>query len=114
MLAVQPALGADQAGVVIVIGAAIVAVVRSPRSQHSTAIVAPPTISVLHEFARWLAFENARFNIRCNVLVLGLIDTPMGIAAYQWEAETSRDRLDILREFSQRARGRPRGRPRLA
>ncbi|MGI9476018.1 MAG: SDR family NAD(P)-dependent oxidoreductase [Hyphomicrobiaceae bacterium] len=35
--------------------------------------------AALHEFTRWLAFENAAYNIRCNVLQLGLIDTPIGI-----------------------------------
>src|SRR5258708_29135516 len=44
--------------------------------------------AALHEFVRWLAFENAPHNIRCNVLMLGYIDTPgrMGTA---WETATA-------------------------
>jgi NAD(P)-dependent dehydrogenase (short-subunit alcohol dehydrogenase family) len=38
--------------------------------------------AALHEFVRWLAFENAPHNIRCNVLMLGMIDTPMAIEGY--------------------------------
>lgn len=38
--------------------------------------------AALHEFARWLAFENARHNIRCNVLMLGFVDTPMAIEGF--------------------------------
>jgi NAD(P)-dependent dehydrogenase (short-subunit alcohol dehydrogenase family) len=40
-----------------------------------------PRIGRLHRFVRWVAFENARHNIRCNVLMLGMIDTPMATRA---------------------------------
>lgn len=49
----------------------------------------------LHEFTRWLAFENAPYNIRCNVLLLGLIDTPMGIEHHH--ATTGKPR-EVIRE----------------
>ncbi|MDP6832259.1 MAG: SDR family oxidoreductase [Alphaproteobacteria bacterium] len=38
--------------------------------------------SALEEFCRWLAFENGPHNIRCNVLMLGLLDTPTAIEMY--------------------------------
>ena len=49
--------------------------------------------AALHEFVRWLAFENAPHNIRCNVLMLGLIDTPMAIEGYHHATGTPRDTL---------------------
>lgn len=49
--------------------------------------------AALHEFVRWLAFENAPHNIRCNVLMLGLIDTPMAIEGYHRATGTPRDTL---------------------
>jgi len=53
----------------------------------------------LHEFARWLAFENARHNIRCNVLMLGMIDTPMAIEGYHRVTGTPRAPLRKQRGF---------------
>jgi NAD(P)-dependent dehydrogenase (short-subunit alcohol dehydrogenase family) len=49
--------------------------------------------SALNEFTRWLAFENAPHNIRCNVLLLGLMDTPMGIEYHHKASGTPRDEL---------------------
>ena len=54
--------------------------------------------AALHEFARWLAFENARHNIRCNVLMLGMIDTPMAIEGYHKVTGTPRDTLRKQRD----------------
>jgi NAD(P)-dependent dehydrogenase (short-subunit alcohol dehydrogenase family) len=52
--------------------------------------------AALHEFVRWLAFENAPHNIRCNVLMLGMIDTPMAIEGYH--AATGVSREDIRKQ----------------
>jgi NAD(P)-dependent dehydrogenase (short-subunit alcohol dehydrogenase family) len=49
--------------------------------------------AALHEFTRWLAFENAPYNIRCNVLMLGLVDTPMGIEYHHEATGIPRDEL---------------------
>jgi NAD(P)-dependent dehydrogenase (short-subunit alcohol dehydrogenase family) len=54
--------------------------------------------AALHEFVRWLAFENAPHNIRCNVLMLGLIDTPMAIEGYHRATGTPRDTLRKQRD----------------
>ena len=54
----------------------------------------------LHEFTRWLAFENAHHNIRCNVLQLGLMDTPMGIEHHHKVSGTPRDVLRKERSAS--------------
>src|SRR3954447_17273585 len=54
--------------------------------------------AALHEFVRWMAFENARHNIRCNVLMLGFIDTPMAIEGYHKVTGTSRDTLRQQRD----------------
>lgn len=47
----------------------------------------------LNEFTRWLAFENAPHNIRCNVLMLGFIDTPLAIEGYHQATGVPRDEL---------------------
>jgi NAD(P)-dependent dehydrogenase (short-subunit alcohol dehydrogenase family) len=54
--------------------------------------------AALHEFVRWLAFENAPHNIRCNVLMLGMIDTPMAIEGYHKVTGTPRDILRKQRD----------------
>jgi NAD(P)-dependent dehydrogenase (short-subunit alcohol dehydrogenase family) len=54
--------------------------------------------AALHELARWIAFENAPHNIRCNVLMLGLIDTPMAIEGYHQATGTPRDTLRKQRD----------------
>lgn len=54
--------------------------------------------AALHEFVRWLAFENAPYNVRCNVLMLGLIDTPMAIEGYHKATGTPRDTLRKQRD----------------
>jgi NAD(P)-dependent dehydrogenase (short-subunit alcohol dehydrogenase family) len=54
--------------------------------------------AALHEFVRWLAFENAPHNIRCNVLMLGMIDTPMAIEGYHKVTGTPREILRKQRD----------------
>jgi NAD(P)-dependent dehydrogenase (short-subunit alcohol dehydrogenase family) len=54
--------------------------------------------AALHEFVRWLAFENAPHNIRCNVLMLGLMDTPMAIEAYHKTTGAPRDAIRKQRD----------------
>jgi NAD(P)-dependent dehydrogenase (short-subunit alcohol dehydrogenase family) len=54
--------------------------------------------AALHEFVRWLAFENAPHNARCNVLMLGLIDTPMAIEGYHKATGTPRETLRNQRD----------------
>ncbi len=52
--------------------------------------------AALSEFTRALAFENARHGVRCNVLLLGLIDTPMAIEGCH--RLTGQPRADIRAE----------------
>lgn len=67
------------------------------------AVASYPVISykaskaALHEFTRWLAFENAPYNIRCNILMLGLMDTPMGIEYHHATSGIPRDELRAQR-----------------
>jgi NAD(P)-dependent dehydrogenase (short-subunit alcohol dehydrogenase family) len=67
------------------------------------AIASYPVISykaskaALQEFTRWLAFENAPYNIRCNILMLGLMDTPMGIEYHHATSGIPRDELRAQR-----------------
>jgi NAD(P)-dependent dehydrogenase (short-subunit alcohol dehydrogenase family) len=49
--------------------------------------------AALNEFTRWLAFENAPYNVRANMLMLGFIDTPMAIEGYHEATGTPRDEL---------------------
>ena len=63
----------------------------------------------LNEFTRWLAFENAPYNIRCNVLMLGLIDTLLAIEGYH--ELTGRPREEIRKERDQAAPMGPDGDP---
>ena len=65
----------------------VAAIASSPLIAYKTSKAA------LHEFVRWLAFENAPHNIRCNVLMLGMIDTPMAIEGYHQATGTPRDIL---------------------
>jgi NAD(P)-dependent dehydrogenase (short-subunit alcohol dehydrogenase family) len=51
--------------------------------------------AALHDYARWVAFENAPYNIRCNVLMLGLVDTPMGI---EYHHQTTGKSREVLRK----------------
>jgi|SRR4051794_3094897 NAD(P)-dependent dehydrogenase (short-subunit alcohol dehydrogenase family) len=88
----------------------VLPVMRSQRSGSIThvssvaAIGSYPLIAyktskaALHEFVRWMAFENARHNIRCNVLMLGFIDTPMAIEGYHRVTGTPRDTLRQQRD----------------
>jgi NAD(P)-dependent dehydrogenase (short-subunit alcohol dehydrogenase family) len=54
--------------------------------------------AALHAFVQWLAFENAPYNIRCNVLMLGMIDTPMAIEGFHQATGTPRDTLRKQRD----------------
>ena len=65
----------------------VAAIASSPLIAYKTSKAA------LHAFVRWLAFENAPHNIRCNVLMLGLIDTPMAIEGYHQATGTPRETL---------------------
>ena len=49
--------------------------------------------AALNEFCRWLAFENGPYNIRCNVLLLGLLDTPTAIEMYHGTSGDPRDKI---------------------
>ncbi|MBA2398574.1 MAG: SDR family oxidoreductase [Bradyrhizobium sp.] len=85
-------------------------VMRSQRSGSIThvssvaAIASSPLIAyktskaALHELVRWIAFENAPHNIRCNVLMLGMIDTPMAIEGFHQATGTPRDILRKQRD----------------
>jgi NAD(P)-dependent dehydrogenase (short-subunit alcohol dehydrogenase family) len=50
--------------------------------------------AALNEFCRWLAYENGPHGIRCNILMLGLMDTPTALAMYH---RTSGDPIDKIR-----------------
>ena len=54
----------------------------------------------LNEFTRWLAFENAPHNIRCNVLMLGYIDTPLAIEGNHSHSGKPRDVIRRERDQS--------------
>jgi NAD(P)-dependent dehydrogenase (short-subunit alcohol dehydrogenase family) len=56
--------------------------------------------AALHEFVRWMAFENAPHNVRCNVIMLGLIDTPLAIEAYHTATGKPRDEIRKQRDAS--------------
>jgi NAD(P)-dependent dehydrogenase (short-subunit alcohol dehydrogenase family) len=49
--------------------------------------------AALNEFCRWLAYENGPHGIRCNILMLGLMDTPTALAMYH---RTSGDPIDKI------------------
>ena len=51
--------------------------------------------AALNEFCRWLAYENGPHGIRCNVLMLGLMDTPTALAMYQ---RNSGDPIEQIRQ----------------
>lgn len=83
---VLPVMRQQKAGSIIYISS-IAAVASIPVISYKVSKVA------LHEFARWVAFENAAFNVRCNVILLGLMDTPMGIEHHHSVSGTPRDEL---------------------
>lgn len=58
------------------------------------------TKAALHEFAQSVALDFGRYNIRCNVLMPGLIDTPMAQSAYKELSGSSLD--DIRRDLRTR------------
>ncbi|WP_417516946.1 SDR family NAD(P)-dependent oxidoreductase [Minwuia sp.] len=96
--AVLPAMRAQNSGCITHVGS-IAAVASYPIIAYKASKAA------LNEFTRWLAFENAKYNIRCNVLQLGLMDTPLAIEGYHRASGTDRG---VLRE--QRAAQVPMGR----
>lgn len=73
-------------------------------SAHATSPLIAYKVSkaALHEFAVAVAVENAPYNIRCNALMPGLIDTPMATAAYRWMSEGQKNRSQIVDEFGRR------------
>lgn len=84
--AVLPAMRAQGGGCITHVGS-IAAVAMYPILAYKASKAA------LNEFTRWLAFENARHNIRANVLQLGLMDTPLAIEGYHRASGTPRDEL---------------------
>jgi NAD(P)-dependent dehydrogenase (short-subunit alcohol dehydrogenase family) len=54
--------------------------------------------AALNEFCRWLAFENGPHGIRCNVLMLGLMDTPTAMELYH---RTSGEPIEQIRQERQ-------------
>jgi NAD(P)-dependent dehydrogenase (short-subunit alcohol dehydrogenase family) len=88
----------------------VLPIMRSQKSGSIThvsstaAIASSPLIAyktskaALHEFVRWMAFENAPHNIRCNVIMLGLIDTPMAIEGYHQATGLPRDEIRKQRD----------------
>jgi NAD(P)-dependent dehydrogenase (short-subunit alcohol dehydrogenase family) len=68
------------------------------RSQKSGSITHVSSVAAIGSYPRWLAFENAPHNIRCNVLMLGMIDTPMAIEGYHQATGTPRDTLRKQRD----------------
>lgn len=80
----------EQGGGVITHVSSVAAVASLPLIGYKTSKAA------LHEFVRWLAFENASHNIRANALMLGYIDTPLAIEAYH--RMTGRPREEIRAE----------------
>jgi len=89
---VLPVMRAQKAGAITHVSSTA-AVMSLPLIAYKTSKMA------LNEFTRWLAFENAPHNIRCNVLMLGFIDTPLAIEGYH--AATGRPREDIRKERDQ-------------
>ena len=51
--------------------------------------------AALNEFCRWLAYENGPHGIRCNVLMLGLMDTPTAMELYH---QSSGDPKELIRQ----------------
>jgi len=86
---VLPAMRAQKVGAITHVSSTA-AIMSLPLIAYKTSKMA------LNEFTRWLAFENAPHNIRCNVLMLGFIDTPMAIESYH--TATGRSRDDIRKE----------------
>ncbi len=89
---VLPVMRAQKAGCITHVSSTA-AIMSLPLIAYKTAKMA------LNEFTRWLAFENAPYNIRCNVLMLGLIDTPVGIE--NAHAFTGRPREEVRKERDQ-------------
>lgn len=77
----------EQGGGVLTHVGSVAAVASLPLIAYKTSKAA------LNEFTRWLAFENAPHNIRCNVLMLGYIDTPLAIEAYHSMTGRPRDEI---------------------
>ena len=80
-------------------GNGVITHVSSTVAIMSLPIIAYKTSKMaLNEFTRWLAYENAPHNIRCNVLMLGFIDTPMAIEGYHKATGKPRDELREKRD----------------
>ena len=88
---VLPAMRAQKSGSITHVSS-IAAIGSYPLIAYKTSKAA------LHEFVRWLAFENAPHNIRCNVLMLGMIDTPMAIEGYHRATGKPREELRKQRD----------------
>lgn len=88
---VLPSMRANRSGCITHVSSCA-AVLSSPLIAYKTSKAA------LNEFTRWLAIENAPYNIRCNVLMLGMIDTPMAIEGYHVATGTPRDELRAQRD----------------
>ena len=68
-----PSMRAQQAGCIIHTSS-IASIGAYPLIAYKVAKAA------LNEFCRWLAYENGPYGIRCNSLMLGLMDTPTALA----------------------------------
>ncbi|WP_416899763.1 MAG: SDR family NAD(P)-dependent oxidoreductase [Minwuia sp.] len=88
--AVLPAMREQKSGCITHVGS-IAAVAMYPIIAYKASKAA------LNEFTRWLAFENAKYGIRANVLQLGLIDTPLAIEGYHEATGTPREELRAQR-----------------
>jgi len=88
---VLPAMRDQQSGVITHVSSTA-AIMSLPIIAYKTSKMA------LNEFTRWLAFENAPHNIRCNVLMLGFIDTPMAMEGYVKATGLPRDELRQRRD----------------
>ncbi len=89
---VLPVMRAQKAGAITHVSSSA-AIMSLPIIAYKTSKIA------LNEFTRWLAFENAPHNIRCNVLMLGYIDTPLAIESNH--AKSGKPRDVIRRERDQ-------------
>jgi NAD(P)-dependent dehydrogenase (short-subunit alcohol dehydrogenase family) len=90
---VLPAMRSQKSGSITHVSS-VAAIASYPLIAYKTSKAA------LHEFVRWMAFENAPHNVRCNVIMLGLIDTPMAIEGYHAATGTPRDEIRKQRDTS--------------
>jgi NAD(P)-dependent dehydrogenase (short-subunit alcohol dehydrogenase family) len=90
---VLPIMRSQKSGSIIHVSS-VVAIASQPLIAYKTSKAA------LNEFVRWMAFENAPHNVRCNVIMLGLIDTPMAIEGYHTATGVPRDEIRKHRDAS--------------